>query len=387
MTTAGTFGDMREALHQAPSVEGWRAVCAGLERQWRDDPERLTAEALPYAERLLQPWPDALRVCPARWVVRAGAGTPCPMLRLVRALDWSAPPDEVTSAEPPRQRVRDLPLVGRLLMSVLPPEAPERDDEAQTDLLDAPWAPWGKEALGRALAPEALAHLRVLRLGGHPLGERGMGALARATTLRALVELDLRRASLGDPMLSLVQLAQAATRLPALEVLRLDDCDLTSSGLLLLGFGGEPFGVRRLSLSLNPLQSAQEAFVNGSFPQLRALDLSRTAMDERAVRDVVELPTLKQLRELDVSGLGLSDELMYLLGGAPGLARLEALALRENALTDEGLRLLAASPYTRGLVELDLRHNPITRAGLEALATSPHLRPELVVHHHLKPPA
>ena len=175
MKPTDRVGELRSVLQGAPSDGTWQALVDHLQ-QWPRD-EATSRELIPYLERHLISWPDALRIAPNAWILDLFEGREAAPLRLARELH-------------------------------LPPELAAR--------LDA-------DAAERMTRAPQLAALRVLRLDHARLGNVGTRHLASCPHLANLRELSLAHCRLGDAS------ARALARAPQL------------AGLERLALGGNRF--------------------------------------------------------------------------------------------------------------------------------------------------
>ncbi len=100
------FGEVRGALHGAPSEERWWELCAVLDRMGG---AHLATRVLPYVSESLARWPDRLRMAPANWVDRLLYAGRCDLVTCERG----APGERARAAPRDDDAARGRPRRGR----------------------------------------------------------------------------------------------------------------------------------------------------------------------------------------------------------------------------------------------------------------------------------
>lgn len=316
------FGEVRSALHGAPSQQGWQALCEALEQAPVEAQDALVS----YAQDLLRGWPDALRVAPWRWLralTRAGEDSARfgALLTLVREVQVGgygvSDALAMALAQAPLQ-LSALTLEGALSAS------------SATALLRAPWR----------------AGLRVLSLRGARLDHDAMSALTQGPPWLALEALTLRGAGLDGRSLTALALASTMTRL------------------------------RRLHLEGNqPGEAGARALAQARWmEQLEALGLGGGAREQlgagigpEGLRALSDAGLPWALTRLSLPGNAIGEEGITRWAGAlvAREAIVEVLALSQNMIWPRCIAPLAqALPTTR---RLTLSHNPLGQEGLRAM--------------------
>jgi Leucine-rich repeat (LRR) protein len=122
--------------------------------------------------------------------------------------------------------------------------------------------------------------------------------------------------------------------------------------------------ITEVDLSGNNIGNSALRFVL-EFPQLTALDISATRIDDKGLREL--LPRLPKLRTLRARGCSVGDDTLATLGGCQDLRTLD---LTGSQITDAGLAQLSACAK---LEELDLTGTAVSDEGI-ASVTLPNLR-------------
>lgn len=321
------FGEVRALLHGASSQGAWEALC-GL---W-SAPQAVqhTAQWLPYAASMLEPWPWALRVAPQAWGEAALRGEVLASWSLVR--DWAAPASGLDAA-----MIAQLGAWGAF--------APLRslkigglEDESLRVLL---------EVSGGELVSLQVHH--------HALTARGARLLVEHPIASRLERLALTQGPLGSQ--ALVSLWCA--RWGALRALRLDHNPL-SQGPRVGALTGAPMsslfgGVIAPCLAASTLEEvgltggdlsyeAVDALLGDGHERLSRLDLGSNQLFDEGVRRLVRC-RLPALRRLDLSYNGITHMGASALAEAPWVSGLEELTLDGNALGDAGYTALVQSPH------------------------------------------
>ena len=339
------FGELRALLQAPPGRLSWGMICDLLAR-WEDADDAGLDQALGYAARQLDRWPDRLRVVPLRWLHRSARGRPPRALTLCRHLA-AALDDSPESAALMDRSLRQLP-------------------RAQLSL-GALSIRGRHHLLPRHLGP-LLGHLQQLHLDG--------GALAaNADTFTA------------------------ATSLPRLDALCVDPAGLDPRHVAALATGPLFQGLQSLALGPGPCEPLLFALLQDDrLGGLQRLSIRGSKLSHSSLLQLAGAPQLAAVTDLQLSAVGLDDAAAAKLAGAPLLADLRALDLCDNpALSTEGITaLLQQSPLhtlrLRGclggdalaialascdalaeLEVLELSSCGMSWRGLEALATAPHL--------------
>lgn len=190
------FGELRSMLHQPPSERAFATLMRRFERMWNKHPARTRDELFPYAQGVLETWPDATRTIPGRWrhAFWTKRGTvPVELLSLGRRLTFTH--EKVSAAQLEVLISHD---AGSALTH-LELTTCELDDTHVLALIHAPSA------------------LRVLDLGGNDIGVEGARALAESALATRLTSLLLWDNTLGDEGVTAI----ASRRWPELETLDL----------------------------------------------------------------------------------------------------------------------------------------------------------------------
>jgi uncharacterized protein (TIGR02996 family) len=168
-----------------------------------------------------------------------------------------------------------------------------------------------------------------------------------------LRELVLPTNPLGD-----AALRELVARAPALELLDLGACQLTSAVGDVLFASDFVTGLRTLVLDDNPLQGTLSSLAacTRAF-RLESLKLAGCALGDRDVESLAASPSLSGLVTLDLSRNAVGNAGATSLASAPGLLALHDLDLRENAIGNEGAATFASSLLR--LHALGLSGNPI----------------------------
>jgi uncharacterized protein (TIGR02996 family) len=273
---------------------------------------------------------------------------------------------------------------------------------------------WG-DALAWLVASPHLAGLRALRLPSNNLGNYGLRALAKSTTLTALEELNYSSVSrheryIHDPVLRAATMTalmswpgmatvrslnlngndlewdglRSLLRSPhaaSLKELSLRDCNL--DGQAMAEFASAVSGLRLQALDVgdNVLKDvgAEYLAVVRCLGELKSLNLDRCEITLAGARQFVKKASfLGELRQLDVGhnhfGAAALDAL---LERAP--TALHTLRLRDSDLWDREVQLLAGSAASNALLEVDLSQNDLGADATLALGESEQLRALLVL--------
>lgn len=391
-----------DTLAAKSSPEHWTAIIAHLERT-PAGPQREREIAL--AERLLEAWPDRLRVAPLPWWRALTRGEPVPQWRLVRRLDLSfgGVDDETMEA------IARLPALGTLSILELSDNA--IGNVGLRALAASPYVTRLKElslarneigAAGTELlaASTYLVALERLDLSDNAIGMRGAAALAQATALERLRSLDVSANDIRDagfaslvasPVLQRLERliagsnrigGVAGSNLAASQLLgRLRELDLRHNrlgpaGAAALAAARDAGRLERLVLAENGLGREGTAAVVSSpnLLSLRHLDLSDNAVGSAGAVALAHAPGLSRLQSFELAGCELGDAGLAVLALSPYLGGLSSLGLARNAIGPHGIAVLAAAPRQSALARLDLAANPVGPEGVQILAQAPSLR-------------
>lgn len=246
-------------LYGEPSEEAFSALCLWIDS--RSEAER-EAEAERVAQHIAS-WPDAVRVAPQRWLSRLVGRREAPEIQavwpLVRAVNW-------------------------------------------------PFSVFGSPNANALEALQALGPLNILRFRQGFLNANACGDLATTELLEGLHTLELPHAEdMGRILRS------ALTH--SIHTLILDRCGVARDDLVALS----------------------------------------------------ETRGMQRLRVLELSGNALQGTHIWPLALWDGLHQLERLSLADNAIDDAALRTLLDAPQRPPRLDLDISGNPLTVRGFEAL--------------------
>jgi Ran GTPase-activating protein (RanGAP) involved in mRNA processing and transport len=189
-----------------------------------------------------------------------------------------------------------------------------------------------------------LTKLRDLSLASLDFSAEFAAALGMASYAEALEGLDLDGATFQPNALEAI----AQCKLPALMRLKLNSVDLRPADAESLAGATWRPTLSELYLDVCRLGNAGvEALVEGKFPNLTKLDLSRNAIGTRG-------------------GIALAN-------AAKNFPALTSLRLWDNKLTPAAVEALANSKLLANVTDFDLNANKIGHAGAFALAKSKHL--------------
>lgn len=201
--------------------------------------------------------------------------------------------------------------------------------------------------------------------------------LMESPLLGRIRELDLCSCFLGNGGPAMIARAR---QLAKLEVLDLGFNDLTDQGLRTLADIPHLDRLRDLLINDNRQLGTPGIRALADSPHLanlRLLDLSGNALNETAVKVLVNGESLKQLDSVALQGNNLGDGGVEALAHSALLSRITArtpvLRLSRNNIGPGGARALAESPAMENVQVLDLDINSVGDAGLAALAQSPYL--------------
>jgi uncharacterized protein (TIGR02996 family) len=244
-------------------------------------------------------------------------------------------------------------------------------------------------------ACRALAAVRHLRLTGGPTPE-AVAPLADCPHLSGVRWLDFNGCDVDEAV------AQELARSPHLKPVALEvSCGgRRDTGLAALLNGPFASRLRRLQARHTSTWGAH-VVADASLAELRLLDLRAAFYGDAGVAALGQSKHLTQLVSLDLSNTAITNKALEALAGWPGLSGVRALNLGDNrqitarglipmlksphfrphylglggtAVGDEGAKALAAWPGLADLIVLDLFTTELGEAGLAALADSPHWR-------------
>ena len=275
------FGRLREALHRAPSIEGFVEIAETLDRAHQLNPSRCAEALAPHAlDVLSRRWPDALRWLPTRAAPHLLATPPEAEALLSRAelLHQAIAADPTTP----------LPALLRALVLT--------DDQL--------------------LHHEHLQHVRALCLTHTTLDAQLAALLAEHPALATLDQLTLTR------VLEINRHHRALTDAPWWPRLRALRLTRTALGIrALTSMWRAAPALERLTLHAEPIGPRAVTLLTedpSAHPSLRVLELYGCRLTDAHARD---------------------------LAAWPGLASVEALDLRANGISADGLDALLASAH------------------------------------------
>lgn len=292
---------------------------------------------LPYAQPQLERWPQEMCALPKRWLTKVLSAQRAPdAIKIARALLMRGPRMEVKDARALLEA--DLSThISHLWLTNLSCEA----DTLETLLVNASWP-----------------RLKRLDLTRSPLGESNIKALASASLMASLSELNLHLVGLKDQGLdSLGQRAQ----LEQLRELGLGANRISDLALERFFERQALPSLERLDLSTNPqLERALIMMPPRLRAQLRALKLGGgAAITKRNLSDPLTQHQWAQLESVSISHAPIRAELIAQLLQAPSLPHLRELALVMVSLNDLSFLHALGAPLSA------LR---LTRAALDAPA-------------------
>jgi uncharacterized protein (TIGR02996 family) len=223
--------------------------------------------------------------------------------------------------------------------------------------------------MGALMNWPGLATVRSLNLNGNDLSRDGLRTLLRSPHAGALKELSLRDARLDGQSMAEFHDALPALRLEALDLgqnvlkdlgaeyvaiapclkglksLRLDRCEITSTGARLF--------------------AKKASFLGG----LRVLDVGHNHFGPAGLSALLERKP-KSLHALGMRDNDLLDQGAELLTGSAGSNTLHELDLSQNRLGPAAAEVLGATKHLRKLLVLRLEDNPIDESATAELAAS-----------------
>lgn len=394
------FGELRSILHGAPSASAWSQLCAVLEAQ-TGCAKRMSQHILPYTLMQLKSWPDALRVCPRRWLED-------------RAYTWALM-SVVRRVNLARAGLDDQAL-GRVLSK--PPLASVRTLDIRHNWVRA-------QGAHHVATNSALGNLTHVLLGYNQISDQGAQSILESRRLLKLTHLDLTRNGLSDSALAHMppecDMAQGLhafnvshnwlgvpgaahvgrQRWPRLTWLNVRANALGDAGCARLFERPDHFpALEHIDLGHNNLGPRSAKTLAWHMPQagVDTLILQDNRLGKRGLYHLVESTRMRQVRVLDVrrnqipsdgmsafedlthmrnlEGVLLDDNLLdaraiQAMHNAPSLQRLRTLGLGRNALGDDAVEALCALPCVEHLRVLNLEHNRLGRDGCVALARAP----------------
>ena len=377
------FGDLRALLHQRerPRRDVWEDLCELL-LAW-PSAEHLEEVAIPYVERLLEPWPEEARDAPILWreLLRDGS-LPAPLLQLVRTLRLG-PFEEEAHFDALLERA-DL---GELLELSLPGwrfsrtqlmRLTKREPFGELEALEFSRGRGSMSAsrddailLARELgAATAFPCLHRLTLSGWKIGDRGARLLQAGGALRRIGALELVGAEISAS--GLAQMLEPGSW-PSLTHLELRENPLGNEGLATIARWAGPGRLSHLGLRDTVLGADAPLLLasDPAFSGLISLDLSENAWIQDGLARLARAPLMRNLVSLEICHGGLDERTFATLLAGSNLNHLERLRIPGNGLDDEVLYELAGSSL-RSLRLLDLNQNSLLcEDGLEALVNSP----------------
>ncbi len=339
---------LRGLLHEAPSEQGWAAVCEALESL----PPAQQQVGLEYALEHLERWPDEMRchaTVPSVWAQNPPVWWPA-----VRTLEFERPSWRslrLGEADLGARNLRagdfddvEMPFVGRAL---------ERC--AQVTSLEGAHLFWRPEVVEMLADAPRQSGLRAFSTGPYSMGRRDdpIGPLAFSKLIASGVfdgieRLDIGAFFIGD------EGAAALASSPCFERLE------------------------RLSVSFNDIGS-QGGLALMEAPWLEgveALRLGDNRFDAEVVAALAARNDLQALRELNLVGCPIGTEGFAALGAAASLAGVARLHLGANqgeaerdeqTVGDLWMRELVKAPFWGKLVDFGFTHNGMGVDGVEAL--------------------
>lgn len=239
-----------------------------------------------------------------------------------------------------------------------------------------PTRPLDEAALRRVVTAVRDERIPGLSLRGQPVA-RWLGELRDLPELRALILDDTetdgaalaaigatpRRIYLARTAVDDAAITRLAERLPALEVLDLEDTAITDRVMPAIATLGE---LQALNVAGTRLTDAGGVLL-GKLGKLAILDAGGTNVGARTVAAIRPLA----LRELFLDHTRAGKELATLAGYAPGIVRFDVSALQAYKPTDGDLAWLASAPF---LVEAGLSGSTVHDPLVLAIAGAPRLR-------------
>ena len=235
-------------------------------------------------------------------------------------------------------------------------------------LCEAPPA-WMDAMMKGRIGPHMLA-TRSLSFGGRWLGPRSIRPLEEVFGQLDLRRVDLTNANINDEGMRALARASFMRRVSAL---RLRRNALGAAGIEAMVSSGMLARLTQLDLGHNTLnvravQALADASDGGS---LRDLRLDGCVMSVAAIDALTRAPWISQLQTLTLQDARLDDALLRRLLWHADWSSLRHLNLASNPLTGEGVAPLARLSSLEGLTWLSLARCPIGAAGIDALCDAP----------------
>jgi hypothetical protein len=402
------FGDVRSILQQAPSAHGWALLCDRIDRM---DPERANHEAIPYALRGLDGWPDTLRVSPNVWTDSIAAGALPAGAELTRALtlDGKALNTQraanlarwAEQAPIARLRIQGGSVSYKALMALLNNASWPALRALECDC-ELPPATFTALKIGaQHLAIEALSlrgvpseyasasveevtalakspivrGLRTLRLGISAQRSEPLVALRDAPWWWQLEELELRAYVLQPEQQRALLGRGEDPGWERLHTLKLGNFPATNTRAVEFADIAQRMpALRTLGIHLLPVEPIWR-ILNAPWPALDTVVLERIPSDDPAsIKGFTgwELPTLRHL-DLQFTSFGdirTSHGAPHAILSSPAASALETLVLRGGYMDDARLPIVCAHlPAT--LTALTIAQNDLGPEGARSLATRP----------------
>jgi hypothetical protein len=324
-----TFGHIRAILHEAPSAQGWRALCEALDEVSHD--ASAMQELKPYCAAHLESWPVHLRTARKDVFERVLSGEEVPYWSSVRHLDLS--------------RMKGLPgVLGQVHEQAL---------FAQLSHLNVEYCRLAPGELAQLLHVPGMATIEHLNLNYCDLGQAGAEVLASAEHLGALRELGVRRNKLKS---------KGGAALIGCAAL---------SALTWLDAGYNQFGKKAGDRLIN-----HEAFSS----QLDYFDLCYGKVGASAVEKFVKSDKLGKMRSLNLRECGMEAGALRAMIARDDLTHLRELGLCSNPV-GEALIQLGEASWLHTLTLLDVSSMRVNVNALREVLNK-HGSPDLKVHHY-----
>ncbi len=386
---ASDWTELREFERCEPGTLAFRAL-AGLLETWPGDDQSAAIEA---AERILEDWPDELRLAPWSWCKAASKGHVPRTWRLVRNLQLTS--DHLSKGHVRLTRLAKSASLDRVTHLTLPAYSPDHEisflyyrpevfpalkslaaadktgDGEIRALAESPlWNTLQSFSVGSLTA--SLAHQDVSRIVPRWTRPEQIGHLTlRAADLIAVWEAhSLPRLSSASVFIRSIDEARALAERP--ELARLTSLSIAFR----CGFSGSsPFEPFLGNVIEADEEAAVEFFRRASLNRLEGLTIAgytmgywgREGLGHLGLEGLVACGVLSRLKALRLERLPLGDRGVEALSPALG-PQLESLELVDIYCKQEGAIALSHSPGLRSLKRLDLSGNRIDSAGAIALS-------------------